>query len=173
MSPQGLLKRALRSIMHFAAQGPLRENLGGHIIRFYLKKMKKILISGLITGCILFVISYGGLFLAIRFFPGLFIEYNGPLFNSDGSRDILFYLHAFIISLALSWFWDRFKELFKGASVLRGLEFGLVYSIIALLPVMWISYSALDITLPIVLSWFVYGLVQAIIAGIVFAKINP
>jgi len=142
----------------------------GHII---IKKMKKILISGLIAGCILFVISYGGLFLAIRFFPGLFIEYNGPLFNSDGGRDILFYLHAFIISFALSMFWDRFKGLFKGASIIRGLEFGMVYSIIALLPVMWISYSALDITLPIVISWFVYGLVQAIIAGIVFAKINP
>jgi hypothetical protein len=135
--------------------------------------MKKILISGLIAGCILFITCYGGLFLAIRVFPTLFIEYNGPLFNSDGSRDILFYLHAFIISFALSWFWDRFKELLKGAAIIRGLEFGLVYSIIALLPILWISYSALDISLPLVLSWFVYGLAQAIIAGIVFAKINP
>jgi hypothetical protein len=135
--------------------------------------MKKILISGLIAGCILFIISYGGLFLAVRFFPRLFIEYNGPLFNSDGSRDVLFYLHAFIVSFALSWFWDRFKGLLKGASILRGLEFGFVYAVIALLPVMWISYSALDITLPIVLSWFLYGLAQAIVAGVVFAKVNP
>ena len=135
--------------------------------------MKKILISGLIAGCILFILSYGGLFLAVRFFPRLFVEYNNPLFNSDGNRDILFYLHAFIISLALSWFWDRFKSLFKGSLVLRGLEFGFVYSIIALLPVMWISFSALDITIVMVSSWFVYGLSQAIVAGIVFAKINP
>jgi hypothetical protein len=135
--------------------------------------MKKILISGLIAGCILFILSYGGLFLAVRFFPRLFVEYNNPLFNSDGNRDILFYLHAFIISLALSWFWDRFKSLFKGPLVLRGLEFGLVYSIIALLPVMWISFSALDITIIMVSSWFIYGLSQAIVAGIIFAKINP
>jgi hypothetical protein len=135
--------------------------------------MRKILISGLIAGGILFVLSYGGLFLAVRFFPALFTEYNNPLFNSDGKRDILFYLHAFIISFALSWFWDRFKVLFKGVSIIRGLEFGFVYSIIALLPVMWISFSALDITVSMVLSWFVYGLVQAIIAGVVFAKINP
>lgn len=135
--------------------------------------MKKILISGLITGCILFVFSYGGLFLAVRFFPSLFVEYNSPLFNSEGSRDVLFYLHPFIISFALSWFWDRFKGLFKGVFILRGLEFGLVYSIIALLPVMWISFSALDITVPMVVSWFAYGLVQAIVAGIVFAKVNP
>jgi hypothetical protein len=75
--------------------------------------------------------------------------------------------------LALSWFWDRFKSLFKGPLVLRGLEFGLVYSIIALLPVMWISFSALDITIIMVSSWFIYGLSQAIVAGIIFAKINP
>ena len=135
--------------------------------------MKKILISGLIAGCILFIVSYGGLFMAVKFFPGLFMEYNNPLFNSDGGRDVLFYLHAFIFSFALSWFWDRFKGLFKGALILRGLEFGLVYSVIALLPVMWISFSALDITVVMVLSWFLYGLVQAIIAGLVFAKINP
>jgi hypothetical protein len=135
--------------------------------------MKKILISGLLAGCILFVLSYGGLFLAVRFFPGLFVEYNNPLFNSNGSRDILFYMHAFIFSFALSWFWDRFKGLFKGAFVMRGLEFGFTYSIIALLPVMWITFSSLDVTIAIVISWFLYGLAQAIIAGLVFAKVNP
>jgi hypothetical protein len=113
------------------------------------------------------------LFLAVRFFPSLFIEYNNPLFNSDGSRDVLFYLHAFIFSFALAWFWDRFKGLFGGPFVLRGLEFGLVYSIVALLPVMWITFSALDITVPMVSSWFVYGLAQAIVAGVIFAKTNP
>lgn len=135
--------------------------------------MKKILISGLIAGCILFILSYGSLFLAVKFLPALFIQYNNPLFNSDGSRDGLFYMHAFIFSFALSWFWDRFKGLLKGPFILRGLEFGLMYSIIALLPVMWISFSSLDITVTMVLSWFVYGLLQAIIAGLVFARLNP
>jgi hypothetical protein len=135
--------------------------------------MKKIFFSGLIAGFILFVVSYGGLFLSVKFFPSFFVEYNNPLFNSQGNRDVLFYLHPFVVSLALSWFWDRFKPLFKGVFILRGLEFGFVYAVIALLPVMWISFSALDITVTMVLSWFGYGLIQAIIAGIVFAKVNP
>ena len=135
--------------------------------------MKKILTSGLIAGIILFVVSYGGLFLTIKFFPSLFVEYNNPLFNSDGSRDLLFYMHAFIISFALSWFWERFKPLFHGPFLLRGLEFGSVYALVALLPVMWITFSSLDITVLIVLSWFLYGLFQAVLAGIIFAKINP
>lgn len=135
--------------------------------------MKKIIVTGFITGCILFVFSYGSLYLAVKYFPWLFTEYFNPLFNSDGSRDVLFYLHAFIFSFALSWFWDRFKTLFKGAFILRGIEFGMVYSVIALLPVMWISFSALDITVAMVSSWFIYGLIQATVAGMVFAKLNP
>jgi hypothetical protein len=135
--------------------------------------MKKIIISGLVAGTILFILSYGGLSLAVKFFPSLFLEYNNPLFNSDGSRDVLFYLHAFLISLALSWFWDRFKSLFNGSFLVRGIEFGVVYAVVALLPVMWITFSALDITVIMVLSWFVYGLVQATIAGLLFARINP
>ena len=135
--------------------------------------MKKVLTTGLIAGIVLFIISYGGLFLSIRFFPELFVMYNNPLFNSDGSKDVLFYLHAFIISFALSWFWERFKGLFHGPFILRGLEFGLVYAIVALLPVMWITFSSIDITFIMVASWFLYGLVQAVLAGILFAKINP
>lgn len=135
--------------------------------------MKKIIFSGLIVGTILFILIYCSLYLGIRFFPGLFLDYNNPLFNSDGNRDVLFYLHAFVISFALSWFWDRFKGLFNGAFILRGLEFGSVYALVALLPVMWITFSAMDVTALMVLSWFLYGFAQAIIAGILFAKFNP
>ena len=135
--------------------------------------MKKVLFSGIVAGISLFIISYGGLILAIKFVPELFVVYNNPLFNSDGSRDVLFYLHAFIISFALSWFWERFKSLFGGNFLLRGVEFGFVYAIVALLPVMWITFSSLDITIVMVLSWFFYGFLQAVIAGLIFAKINP
>lgn len=135
--------------------------------------MKKIIIPGLITGIILFILSYGGLFLAVKYVPSLFADYNNPLFNSDGSRDLLFYSHAFIISMALSWFWDRFKSLFHGPFYWRGIEFGFVYAIVALLPVMWITFSALDVTISMVVSWFIYGLFQAVIAGIIFALRNP
>src|SRR3954468_23115439 len=131
--------------------------------------MKKVLLSGVIAGIILFIISYGGLYLSIKLFPELFLTYNNPLFNSDGSRDFLFYLHAFIISFALSWFWDRFKGLFRGNFLIRGVEFGFVYAIVALLPVMWITFSVLDITVPMVVSWFLYGFVQALNAGSVFS----
>lgn len=135
--------------------------------------MKKVFKTGLIAGIVLFIVSYGGLFLTIRFFPQLFVMYNNPLFHADGSRDLLFYLHAFVISFALAWFWERFKGLFGGPFLIRGLEFGLVYALVALLPVMWITFSSLDISVVMVVSWFLYGLFQAVVAGILFARINP
>jgi hypothetical protein len=72
----------------------------------------------------------------------------------------------------LAWFWDSLNGLFKGPSYLRALEFGLVYPIVAIIPVTWNAFSSLDITILIVLSCFFYGLAQAIIVGIVFSKIN-
>lgn len=135
--------------------------------------MKKVFLSGLVAGLLLFIISYGGLFLTIKWFPEFFVDYNNPLFNSDGSRDVLFYAHAFVISFALAFFWERCKGLFKGNFIVRGVEFGLIYAVVALVPVMWITFSSLDITIKMVLSWFFYGLFQSLVAGMVFAKINP
>ena len=135
--------------------------------------MKKVIIPGLITGVVLFIVSYGGLYLSVQFFPSLFTDYNNPLFSSDGERDVLFYMHAFIISLALSWFWAKFKNVFHGPLIIKALHFGLVYALIALLPVMWITFSAMDITVPMVASWLFYGFIQAVIAGMILAKLNP
>ena len=135
--------------------------------------MKKVIIPGLITGVVLFIVSYGGLYLSVQFFPSLFTDYNNPLFNSDGERDILFYSHAFIISMALSWFWAKFKGIFHGPLIMKALHFGFVYALIALLPVMWITFSAMDITIPMVSSWLLYGFIQAVIAGMILAKLNP
>lgn len=56
---------------------------------------------------------------------------------------------------------------------MRGLEFDFIYAIVALIPVMWITISTLDVTVTMVLSWLLYGFFQAIVAFIVFAKMNP
>ena len=95
------------------------------------------------------------------------------MFNSDGSRDLFFYTHVFVIGFALTLFWNRFKVLFKGHSIIRGLEFGGTYALVSLLPIFWLSYSTLDITFKMVVSWFIYGLIQATVAGVILSKTNP
>lgn len=135
--------------------------------------MKKIIVSGLVAGVVLLAFGYGVLFLSIKLFPSLVEEYYNPIFWPGDDRAVLYYLHPFIIALALSWFWERFKSMFSGPGILRGLEVGLVYGIVAALPSMWMTFSAMSVSLVMVLSWLAYGVLQASVAGVIFARMNP
>lgn len=134
---------------------------------------KEISKNTIIAGIAIFVFSYGGLFVSIRLFPDFFVDYINPVFNSDGSRDVYFYLHPFVLALSLSVFWSRFRRMFIGNPVKIGIEFGLVYAFVALLPILWITYSAMDVEFQMVATWFFYGLFQSSIAGIFFAWFSP
>ncbi len=135
--------------------------------------MKKIIFPGLVAGATLLILSYIILFLTIRFLPSLVEEYYNPIFWPGSSRAILFYAHPFVLCFALAWFWNRFKENFRGAWWLRGIELGFVYALIATLPSMWITFSAIDVSITMVMSWFFYGFFQASMAGMIFAGMNP
>ncbi len=135
--------------------------------------MNKLLVKGFVAGAVLLVFSYLSLYLLVALFPGLAEQYYDPIFNLEGNNTVLYFAHPFILSFALAWFWRRFKGLFHGPFWWRGIEVGLVYALIATLPSMWIIFSSLAISLTMVLSWFFYGLFQAIVVGIIFAKISP
>jgi hypothetical protein len=135
--------------------------------------MKKIITSGLIAGVVLLILSVLALYAMIWFLPTLAAQYYDPAFDSQSGRYMLYYAHPFVIGLALAWFWDRFKTVLKGSNLTRGIEFGLVYALIAIFPVLWLNYSALSVSLAMVGTWLVFGLLQGIVAGFVFEKLNP
>jgi hypothetical protein len=135
--------------------------------------MKKIIKAGLVAGIVLLILSIFGLYSTIWFFPNLAVQYFDPAFASDSSKFLLYFIHPFIISLALSWFWSRFKGLLTGSFITRGVEFGLIYSIVATFPMMWLIYSAMNVSLAIVSTWFVLAVFQGVIAGLIFEKMNP
>ncbi len=130
---------------------------------------KEIAKNTLVAGLAIFIFSYGGLFVSIRLFPSFFIDYINPIFNSDGSRDVYFYIHPFVLALSLSVFWNRFRRMFGGNKIKIGIEFGVVYTFVAMVPLLWITYSAMDVDFQMVATWLIYGLFQASIAGIFFA----
>ena len=135
--------------------------------------MKKIITSGLVAGIILLILSEIGLHLTLILFPGIAVEYFDPAFDTEGNKMLFYYLHPFVISMALSWFWTRFKGVLTGGFITRGVEFGLICVIIATLPMMWLIYSAMNVSLAIIATWFLLALVQGVIAGLVFEKMNP
>ncbi|MCO6480079.1 MAG: hypothetical protein J5I94_25800 [Phaeodactylibacter sp.] len=135
--------------------------------------MRNILVPGLLSGFVLLGLSYLILYVTINFMPGLVEEYYNPIFWPGNDRALLFFLHPFILSFALAWFWNRFKEQFKGGKILRGLELGIVYALVATLPSMWITFSAITVSLEMILTWFGYGFLQAVVAGWILAVANP
>lgn len=136
--------------------------------------MKKFLIKGFVAGAVLLLLSYVALYLVVALFPGMAEQYYSPVFNLEGGeKAILYFAHPFVLSFALAWFWRRFKGLFHGPFWWRGIEMGLVYGLIATLPAMWITFSSLAVSLGLVISWLLYGVFQAIVVGIIFAKVSP
>jgi hypothetical protein len=135
--------------------------------------MKKIIRAVAISTIVLSALALAMLYGAISFFPNLMEEYFSPVFRPSGKQDWIFYAHPLILSIALKWFWERYKNIFRGSLLLRSLEVALVYCIVALLPVLWLTFSAIDISFSMILTWVIYGLVQSFAAGIVFAKLNP
>jgi hypothetical protein len=135
--------------------------------------MKRIISSGLIAGVVLLILSVLALYATIWFFPTLASQYYDPAFDNQSGRYLIYYAHPFVIALALAWFWDRFKGALKGSYLTKGIEFGLIYALVAIFPVMWLTYSALAVSLAMVGTWLVFGLLQGVIAGLLFEKFNP
>lgn len=135
--------------------------------------MKKVIIPGVIAGFVLLAFSYGALYLLVTLLPSLAEQYYNPVFSQEGDKTIMYFLHPFVLSFALAWFWERFKGQFEGSWLLRGLELGVVYAIVASLPAMWITFSSLALSFQLVVSWFAYSTVQAAVVGLIYAKMNP
>jgi hypothetical protein len=128
----------------------------------------------LTAGVLVLIVSVGLLYGFITFFPALMEEYYNPVFRSNSfATDLLFYVHPFIISAALFWFWEITKELFTGSLMMRAYKVGVSYGLIAMVPVLWLTFSAIDVSPLMVFTWVAYGVVQAFIACLVFAKRNP
>ncbi len=135
--------------------------------------MKKIIISGLVAGVIFLILSILIGFVISYLFPNIIMPYSDSAFSMQSDRIAFYYLHPFIIGLALSWFWTRFKETLKGSYITKGVEFGLIYAAVAVFPMMWLIYSAMSISFLLITIWFLLALLQAVIAGLVFEKMNP
>lgn len=136
--------------------------------------MKKAALPILIAGIMVLLVSLVLLYSIIYLLPSVMAEYYNPVFRSSSfETDWLFYAHPFVLSISLYWFWDRFKTFFTGSFIWRAFEIALAYGIIAMLPVLWLTFSAIDISVFMVTTWIIYGILQSFVAGLVFAKMNP
>jgi hypothetical protein len=55
---------------------------------------------------------------------------------------------------------------------MQGIEMAIIYVLIATIPSLLITYSAIDVSLMTIWSWVLYGFFQALIAGIIFSRMH-
>jgi hypothetical protein len=115
--------------------------------------MKTYVLPVIVSSIILLALSFSVLYFSINFLSGLVEEYYNPVFYPGEDRSNLFFLHPLIISLALIWIWHRIKNSLKGNWFLKGVEFGLLYAVVATLPSMWITFSAMDVSFTMVMHY--------------------
>lgn len=136
--------------------------------------MKNNIVSILLAGIVILVASFALLYTSIFLFPGMMEEYYNDVFRSSSfETDWLFYLHPFVLATALKWLWDRSKESSKGSSAARAARLAFAYSLVAMIPVLLLTFSAINISLVMVATWVVYGFLQAFVGGLVFAIRHP
>lgn len=134
--------------------------------------MYKITGSGFIAGMVLLLFAYIALQIMPVLIPKVAEEYYSPAFVNDASRNALYFVHPFLLAFGLSWFWNRFKSQLKGNAWMQAAEMALIYLLVAIVPSLLITYSAINVSLFTILSWLLYGFFQALIAGLIFSRMH-
>jgi hypothetical protein len=79
-------------------------------------------------------------------------------------------VEPFILGIILAWIFSITKGLFKDKNAWKkGIYFGLCYWVITI-PGMVMSYSSFPISLLMVMTWNVSILIQALVAGLIYAR---
>ncbi len=134
--------------------------------------MKKAILFGLLVGVLLLAVGMGLNFLLNALFPQLVAEYgNVAIFRPwDDPKMSLFFIYPFLVAILLAFTWAKCKTAFQGSVFKKGLTFGFIYFAIAIIPGMLMSYSSFQVSALLVGSWTLSGLLDGIIAGLIYAK---
>ena len=135
--------------------------------------MKKIILVGLLGGALMLIVGMLTGQLYQNFFPSIKTEFeNINLFRawSDPMMS-LFFVHPFLLGIILAWVWTKVNAvIIADTDSMKGIYFGLAVWRMSTVPGMLISYSSFPISLTMIMSWTVSGLVELICLGLLFSK---
>ncbi len=133
--------------------------------------MKKIVIPGILAGVVILIVE-----MLISFaVPSLKAQYENPaLFRSWADPIMqLYYLYPFVLGILLAWFWGKVKITIPTGSLFsKAFRFGWMYWLVATIPGMLVSYSSFQVSLGMVLSWAIGGLIATVFGAAVIIKLD-
>jgi phosphoglycerol transferase MdoB-like AlkP superfamily enzyme len=135
--------------------------------------MKRLLQAGSLSCIALVVFARLALIFFPLLMPDLTQQHFRPVFESGSHHELIFFVYPVIISFVLALFWSMFKVHFSGNVVSRAVQMAAAYAFTAIIPCMIVTYSVLPVTPGIIVAWLPYGLAQGLIAGFIYARVDP
>jgi len=133
---------------------------------------KKFLISGIIGGIVIWIISF--IFdniLLMQVFPYDIFSLGGMRSMEDPLM-ILFFLNPFVLSFAMSYIYRFFSKPFSGDYLRKGTSFGFMVWLVAGIPSAFIVYTSMDYPIGFTISSFIGSLLYMLGTGIAIAKFS-
>ena len=137
-------------------------------------EMKNIILKGLAAGVAMLAAS---LVLTAAFgalFPTLAAEYATPLFRPWSDPVMLYaFINPFVAGVLLAWLWANVAPLLKRKDAAnKAVAFGGAAWLAFNVPGMLMTLSSFNVSAVMVASWSAIALVQYLLAGVVFAKLE-
>lgn len=133
--------------------------------------MRRVVFIGLLAGVTMLIVGSAWSTTSSMIWPDLAEQYRNPQLFRPWSDPLmsLFFLHPILVGLVLAWLWSKTNHLIKSVTPWkRGITFGFIYWI-ATISGMIISYSTFQISVTMAMSWTLSGLLQAMVAGVIFS----
>ena len=133
-------------------------------------KLKGILLSGFISGLVIFVVS-----MAVSVLIQLVSPYDvmalGGMRAKEDPLMLLFFLYPWVIGFALAVVYQQVSGALTGTGTQKGVRFGLLMWLLSSLPSAFIVFTSMDYPPAFTVSSIVSSLIYMPLAGAVAAKL--
>ena len=132
---------------------------------------KTIVISGIVAGIVILVLS-----MIVSTATQALFDYNvltlAGMRSVNDPVSILFFLHPFVVGLAMAILYDFTKKSFTGTAIRKGIVLGLLGWAVYGIPSAFIVFSSMDYPIGFTVNSVIGSLVYMLGAGITITKLS-
>lgn len=132
---------------------------------------KTIVISGIVAGIVILVLS-----MIVSTATQVLFDYNvltlAGMRSVNDPVSILFFLHPFVVGLAMAILYDFTKKSFTGTAIRKGIVLGLLGWVVYGIPSAFIVFSSMDYPIGFTVNSVIGSLVYMLGAGITITKLS-
>ena len=136
-----------------------------------IMKTGKFLMSGVAAGVVILVLSQAMQLIVASIMPYNVLTLAGMRSVNDPIM-ILFFLHPFVLGLAMAYAYQHIVGSLKGNEVSKGTSFGALMWLVVSVPSAFLVWSSMNYPIGFTVSSIIGGLLYMLAAGILIAKMS-